>query len=635
MNKLKLGVCYYPEHWDRSSWPRDLDMMQELGIGYIRLAEFAWGKMQPGPDKYDFTWLDEVINMAAERGIKVTLCTPTATPPAWLVNKHPDILPVGEDGQARKFGSRRHYSFNSASYREYSRAITEKMAERYGGNPTVAAWQTDNELSCHDTTRSYGEQDRLAFHQWLTAKYGGDIAKLNLAWGNDFWDQNYGDFAEIPLPNFQVAQFNPAHRLDFYRFSSDALLSFNKEQTDILRKHCPGQPITHNMMGFAKDFDHFAMGEDLDFACWDNYPLGYLEEMTEDVANKKKYYNIGDPDISAFYHDLYRGIGNGRLWIMEQQPGPVNWANYNPVPAEGAVKFWTWQAFAHGAELVSYFRWRQAPFAQEQMHAGILNPDSQPARAHAEVLELGKELQALPELERTPADVALVHDYESLWFFEILPQSAGFSAQRWALDWYSALRCYGLNVDIVSAKADLSKYKLVVVPSMVCLSEEFMGRVETAGGATKFLWGPRTGSKVTNFAFPDEMPPGGLNAVLPLKVTRVASLRPECNFGGKGDFGKWNATLWREYIETGLPPRAKDDKGGIFFSNDNHSYLAARLDKPSLMSLVALLLKEAKVSHKGKLKEGVRVCSTNAGDFVFDFAKRSYKLPKLAKLPKK
>lgn len=629
MNKLKIGVCYYPEHWDESLWVKDLDMMQELGISQVRLAEFAWSKMQPGPDEYDFGWLDKVINLAGARNLGVTLCTPTATPPNWLIRKHPEILPVAADGRVREFGSRRHYSFNSQVYLDYSCQITEQMAKRYGKNPLVNSWQTDNELGCHDTTRSYGKVDEAAFQKFLVNKYQ-DINELNTAWGNIFWDQNYNDFSDIPLPNHQVCEWNPAHRMDYLRFSSASVVAYNKAQTDILHKYCDNQPVTHNMMGFINDFDHHAMAADLDFACWDNYPLGFLEHMHQDEADKAKYYNIGHPDISAFYHDLYRNLGRGKLWIMEQQPGPVNWAHHNPVPAPGAMKFWAWQAFAHGAEVVCYFRWRQAPYAQEQMHAGILNPDSQPAQAYYEVQELVQEMKQIPQLQPKQATVALVHDYESVWFWEALPQNESFLAAEWSFAWYEALRSCGLNLDIVSPTADFSKYKLVVIPSMVDPTAAMLDKVKQAAN-TQFVWGPRSGSKTENFAFPPAMPPGKLQDLLPIKLERVASLRPDIQLSGTGDFGKWTGKLWLEYLTSDLKPRATcatdGQKLGVFYSNNNHHYLGIALDKKPLKSLMELLLKEADVSYKNT-KDGQRICATEQGDFLFDFAKRSYQLPK-------
>ena len=630
MNKIKLGVCYYPEHWDPSLWQQDIKMMQELGISYIRLAEFAWGKMQPSPDEYDFAWLDEVIGLANDSGIGTVLCTPTATPPAWLIKKHPEILPVGEDGRTRSFGSRRHYSFNSPIYLEYSRAITEKMAKRYGNQSAVVAWQTDNEFACHDTARSYGDVDKDCFHSYLAKKYG-DISKLNNAWGNSFWDQNYGNFDEIPLPNNTVAEANPAHLLDFYRFCSQSIVAYNLAQTDILRKHCPDQPITHNMMGFTNDFDHFAMGQDLDFASWDNYPLGYLEEMYQDWSggdDKKKYYDIGHPDISAFYHDLYRGIGKGKLWIMEQQPGAVNWAGNNPAPVAGAVKFWTWQAFAHGAEVVSYFRWRQVPYAQEQMHSAILSPDSQPATAHNEIVEVKKEMSNLPQLTLKPAEVALLYDYESCWYNEILPQGSGIVYPQWAFRFYEALRGYGINLDIVHINADLSKYKLVIVPALINISKEVINRIQKECADTQFLWGPSSGSKNADFQIPQTLAPGNLQQVLPIKIKHVSSLNSSVVLTGDGVFGKWQGESWREYIETDISAAAQDAQGGVFYTNDNHHYLGVLLNKESLRSLTGYLLKQAEVDGVNwKLAAGMRVCSTEQGDFIFDFAAKEYKLP--------
>ncbi|GIR86278.1 MAG: hypothetical protein CM15mP85_29020 [Rhodobacterales bacterium] len=199
----------------------------------------------------------------------------------------------------------------------------------------------------------------------------GDINALNEAWGNVFWSMEYENFDQIDLPNLTVTQPNPSHVLDFRRFSSDQVISFNRLQTDIIKSYSDA-PIAHNFMGKTTEFDHFKVGEDLDIASWDSYPLGFLEDRVIASSEfKQAFARQGDPDFQAFHHDLYRSVGKGRWWVMEQQPGPVNWAPYNPSPLPGMVRLWSWEAFAHGAEAVCYFRWRQAPFAQEQMHAGL------------------------------------------------------------------------------------------------------------------------------------------------------------------------------------------------------------------------------------------------------------------------
>ena len=408
--KRTLGVCYYPEHWPKSFWKEDAKRMAEAGLSWVRIGEFAWSKMEPSPGDLQFEWLDEVIEILGTHGLSVVLGTPTATPPKWVLEKHPDMLAIDKEGRPRKFGSRRHYCFSHQGYREECVRIVTLMAERYGANPYVGAWQTDNEYSCHDTTHSYSDSARAEFKSWLRLQYAGsgndgDINALNEAWGNVFWSMEYENFDQIDLPNLTVTQPNPSHVLDFRRFSSDQVISFNRLQTDIIKSYSDA-PIAHNFMGKTTEFDHFKVGEDLDIASWDSYPLGFLEDRVIASSEfKQAYARQGDPDFQAFHHDLYRSVGNGRWWVMEQQPGPVNWAPYNPSPLPGMVRLWSWEAFAHGAEAVCYFRWRQAPFAQEQMHAGLLRPDSADAPALAEAKQVAKEISEAPSVET----LSLIH----------------------------------------------------------------------------------------------------------------------------------------------------------------------------------------------------------------------------------
>ncbi len=311
--------------------------------------------------------------------------TPTAAPPKWLIDRMPDMLAVDREGRTRKFGSRRHYCFSHPGYREEAARIVRSVGERYGRHPGIVMWQTDNEYGCHDTVLSYSDAARDAFRRWLAARYES-IAALNAAWGNVFWSQEYTGFEAVELPNLTVTEANPAHWMAFRRFSSDQVIAFDRAQVDILREVSPGRDIMHNMMGFVTDYDHHALGAGLDLVTWDSYPLGFLEMFAFSEKEKHDFARQGHPDIAGFHHDLYRGCNAGGRWgIIEQQPGPVNWARHNPAPLPGMVRVWTLEAMAHGAELVSYFRWRQAPFAQEQMHAGLLRPDGAAARGLHEV----------------------------------------------------------------------------------------------------------------------------------------------------------------------------------------------------------------------------------------------------------
>ena len=490
--KRTLGVCYYPEHWPEAQWAEDASRMAALGLTWVRIGEFAWSRMEPTPGTYDWGWLDRAIETLGAAGLKVVLGTPTATPPRWMLDRHPDMLALDKDGKPRGFGSRRHYCFSHRGYRGECARIVTALAERYGKNPHVAAWQTDNEYACHATTRSYSAAATAAFRDWLAQRYQSPDA-LNRAWGNVFWSMEYSDWGDISLPNLTVTEPNPSHVMDFRRFASDEVASFNRLQVEVIRKHSPA-PISHNYMGAVTEFDHFATGADLDIAAWDSYPLGFLiDRVPGDPDHKRRFVRQGDPDFQAFHHDLYRAVGRGRWWIMEQQPGPVNWAPYNPDPLPGMARLWAWEAFAHGAEAVCYFRWRQAPFAQEQMHAGLLRPDSVPAQAFGEAGIVAQELAGMPDVGTARADVALIFDYASDWAWEIQPQGRSFSYFWMCFHIYKGLRRLGLNVDILPPDtADLSAYRLVIAPGLFTLSDPLKAAFAAHKGTSVF--GPRANS---------------------------------------------------------------------------------------------------------------------------------------------
>jgi beta-galactosidase len=357
MISQKLGVCYYPEHWDESRWAEDAARMRSIGLSYVRIGEFAWSRLEPRPGVYDLEWLRRAIDVLHAADLRVVLGTPTATPPKWLVDAMPDMVALDAEGRPRKFGSRRHYCFSHEGYARECERIVERLARELGAHPGVAAWQTDNEYGCHDTVESYSSAALHAFRRWCAARYGS-IEALDRAWGNVFWSMELQDFEAIELPNLTVTEANPSHRLDFRRFSSDQVVVFDRRQADIIRRHSPGRPILHNFMGSFTGFDHFALSAHLDAAAWDSYPLGYLERSRRSEEFKSRYMRVGDPDYQAFHHDLYRACGRGRWQVMEQQPGAVNWAPWNPAPADGAVRLWTFEAFAAGAEVVGFFRWR-------------------------------------------------------------------------------------------------------------------------------------------------------------------------------------------------------------------------------------------------------------------------------------
>lgn len=609
--KRTLGTCYYPEHWPEEIWQDDARRMAAAGLTWVRIGEFAWSRLEPDPGEMNWGWMDRAIETLGAAGLKVVLGTPTATPPRWMLDRHPDMLAVDAQGNPRKFGSRRHYCFSHTGYLEESRRITRLLAERYGTSPHVAAWQTDNEYGCHETTLSYSDAARTGFRTWLRAQYG-DIDALNTAWGTVFWSMEYRGFDDIDLPNLLVTEANPSHVMAFRRYSSDMVVQFNRAQVDEIRARSTA-PVSHNYMGRITDFDHFAVGSDLEIATWDSYPLGFLEDRVgADSEHQKRYAQQGDPDFQAFHHDLYRAVGRGRWWVMEQQPGPVNWAPYNPAPLPGMVALWTWEAFAHGAEAVCFFRWRQAPFAQEQMHAGLLRPDGQDAPAMQEVNELKRALAGASEVQQGTAPVALIFDYDAVWAWETQPHGADLSYFRLVFDHYRALRRAGLSVDILSpATRDFSAYKAVLAPGLMTLDPDLKTALEAA--PCTVLLGPRTGARTHDFQIPVPLPPDF--ADLDVTVSRVESLRPDMPralVGGGAVIG------YIEEMEGNAAVVLQTQAGQtVAVAQENRIYCGAILNDAGLDRWVAELCERTGLPHR-TMPEGVRTRRCGTEEFWFN-----------------
>lgn len=610
---MRLGTCYYPEHWPEAWWADDARRMVAMGLSRVRIGEFAWSRIEPDPGRFDWAWLDRAVATLHAAGLGIIMGTPTATPPKWLVDAMPDMVAVDEDGRPRRFGSRRHYCFSHSGYRAESARIARALAERYGDHPAVVMWQTDNEYGCHDTVMSYSDAALAGFRQWLVDRYG-TVDALNAAWGNVFWSMEYRSFDEVDLPNLTVTEANPAHRLAFRRYSSDQVAAFNAAQVAIIRSLSPGRDITHNFMGFFTEFDHHDVGAQIDVATWDSYPLGFLEQFWFSESDKLAYARQGHPDIAAFHHDLYRGCSGGRWGVMEQQPGPVNWSRHNPAPLPGMVRLWTLEAMAHGAELVSYFRWRQAPFAQEQMHAGLLRPDSVDASAADEVRTVAAELARMGPAGSPPRSVALLFDYQADWVTGIQPQGAGQSALKAAFLWYSALRRLGLDIDIVAPTASLDGYALVVVPCLPIVNAKLAARLAAFGGPV--LIGPRSGSKTCDLTIPPALPPGDLQAVMPLKVTRVSTLRTGLIEAGDG----WSVGGWIEDVESEADPEVATTAGRpVVLRHGRVRYLAAMPDDALLDLVLHRAAAEAGVGIVA-MPEGLRVRRAGGRIFVFNYA---------------
>lgn len=524
---MKFGVCYYPEHWPPEQWATDAQMMRDAGLETVRIAEFAWANMEPADGRYDWNWLDNAIATLSAAGLQIILGTPTATPPAWLSRTHPDILRMDANGRSRNHGTRRHTCPNSPTYRHYSRRIVQQMVNRYGRNPHIIGWQIDNEFGGGKSGRCYCPHCATAFQQWLHERYD-DIAQLNHAWGATFWSQTYADWAEIMPPDDRIDKKNPSHLLDYWRFSSDSIVSYQQDQVEIIRTGAPGRFITHNFMGLFRDLNQFDLAAPLDFATWDNYPTGNPERwrgrlLPPDGANLVDYaYDVGDPHITGMAHDLTAGLQQRPFWIMEQQCGHINWGDLNPGIRPGTVRLWCWHALAHGANAILFFRWRATLMAQEQYHSGLLHHDGRPAMGMAELQTMVAEQEQMRRLSAQPLNhqVAILCQYDDLWALQEQPHRADFDYWRHTYAFYHALQRMGVPAILVPATADLSPYQLVLAPTLHLATPEIVTAlthyVQNGG---HLLLGVRSGFKNASNLVVDTPLPGLLRNLTGVTIT--------------------------------------------------------------------------------------------------------------------
>jgi beta-galactosidase len=484
-----FGVDYYPEQWPEERWPEDARLMEEAGFNIVRLAEFAWSKLEPvekaktKDDQYNFSWLDRSLAILHSRGISAILGTPTASPPPWLMANNPELFRVQKDGQRATFGNRREYCPNHPLYNQRSNQIVTAMAKHYANHPAVIGWQIDNEFG----DRCYCPVCQTKFQEWLKERYG-TLDELNARWGTNFWSHTYTHWDEIPVPVVTGGSPNPGLALDFARFSSDSYVAYQQTQVDILRDLCPAHFITHNFMSFGYEgLNYYDLARTLDIVTWDNYPVGFWLPDQPDASSP------------ALSHDTMRGLKQQNFWVMEQQAGPSGWETISPSPRPGQLRLWAYQGIAHGADSIIFFRWRTARHGTEQYWHGLLDHDARPGRRYVEIKQMGKEIQQIgPIIEGSSirAKVAILHSYDSRFGFQIQPNSIDFNYSAHFKTIYRALHQHQVTTDVIAPSADLSPYKLVFVPAMFILTAEIVKNLEqfVRMGGTLVVT-PRTGVK--------------------------------------------------------------------------------------------------------------------------------------------
>jgi beta-galactosidase len=496
---MSIGVYYYPEHWPESQWERDFAKIAQMGFEWVHMAEFAWSFMEPEEGRFEFGWLDRAVELARRNGLRVVLCTPTPTPPAWMAEKYPQIFIVMADGRRLEHGSRTNNALNDSAYLRLSERIVTELARRYGRNPAVWGWQLDNEPMSHP---DYSPSSQQAFREWLKARYK-TIEVLNREWGAAFWSLRYDSFDQIRIPNTTMLYGPSPHAvLDFRRFTADQTGRFLNQQAAWLRKHISAdQWITTNYIANIGSSDP-RRSNDLDFVSFTLYPVSGGRHLGDNG------FRLGWQHGMAFGTAFYRSV-KGVTGVMELQPGQVNWARINPQPQPGAVRMWLWHAFGGGSSFACTYRFRQPLYGSEQYHYGIVGPDGvTPSPGGLEFQQVLKEMRALrakfdpaasPPARLSARRTAILWNHENLWNIDQQRQTALWDTWGHTFRYMEAAKSFGAPLDFISEADDFSKYSVLIAPAYQLLDTDLVQKWKhyvDAGG--NLVLTCRTGQKKRN-----------------------------------------------------------------------------------------------------------------------------------------
>ena len=469
VHKIAYGGDYNPEQWPEEIWEEDMRLLKEAHIDTLTLNVFSWAALQPSEEEYDFSRLDRIMEMVKQNGFQVCLATSTGAHPAWMAKKYPDILRTEFNGMKRKFGGRHNSCPNSPTYRKYSVRLAEKIAERYKDYDNIIAWHISNEYG----GECYCENCEKAFRVWLKKKYG-TIDALNRAWNTTFWGHTFYEWDEIVLPNMLSEHFEPDRTqfqgitLDYKRFNSESILECYRLEYEALKRVTPDIPVTTNLMGFYKGLDYKMWAKYMDVVSWDNYPV-----------------NGDTPAMIAMNHDLMRGVGGGKPFLlMEQTPSATNWQPYNALKRPGVMRLWSYQAAAHGADSILFFQMRRSIGACEKLHGAVIDhAGTDQTRVYREVKALGAELERIGEETLgavTDAKAAIYFDWDNWWAVEC---SAGPNCELKYKDevynYYRALHERNIAVDFVGPEDELDGYRLLIAPVLYMTKPGYDEKIRT------------------------------------------------------------------------------------------------------------------------------------------------------------
>lgn len=613
--KLRAGVDYYPEHWDKDLWKADVELMKEAGVNIVRMAEFAWSRLEPSEGEYSFGWLDEIIDMFSEAGIEVFLCTPTSAPPQWLFEKYPEVIQSGNNGKRISIGIRGHRCLNSPVYRQLSGKIITKLVTHYKNNQSVIGYQIDNEL---EANHCYCSVCDGKFREWIKKKYKS-TEELNKAYGNSVWSGEFSSFSQIKPPYGMHQQWlNPSHTLDFHRFASDSTVEYVNFQLNLIKSIDKNALVTTNNWLCENMPCFYDLFEKLDFVSYDNYPPVKLPEDNETLYSH------------SFHLDLMRGIKRKNFWIMEQLSGMTGgWAPMSQTVRPGMLKGYALQAMAHGADAVIHFRWRTAISGAEMFWHGIIDHSNVPGRRFEEFKQLCSDIASYNSIagSQVKNTIAILYSPESEYALKLQPQTEGLHYFGQLKSWHDAFTSIGAGVDIISEKEDITGYKIIIAPMMFITSQEVTDHLYKAAaeGATVILT-CRSGVKDSfNKCIMQPLP----TVFAELAGVNISEYDPvgRCKIKFKITSSEWErhfkepgqylCTQWCDLIEcksaVPLAEYGEEFYKGVaavthnYYGNGNVYYIGTVLDRKSYIAFAEMAAQKSGIHYIENLPSGIEV----------------------------
>ncbi len=610
LRRLAYGGDYNPEQWPREVWDEDVRLMRQAGVNLVSVGIFSWALLEPEEGRFEFGWLDDVLDLLHTHGIAVDLATATASPPPWLSHRYPETLPVDRHGVRLWPGGRQAWCPSSPVFRDKALALVEAVAGRYAGHPALVLWHVSNELGCHNA-HCYCDVSAAAFRRWLRDRYG-DLDALNAAWATAFWSQRYGDWEQILPPRVAPAILNPTQQLDFRRFSSDELLAHYRAERDVLRRITPDVPVTTNFMVN----DHF---DAVDYRTW-------APEM--DVVSNDHYLRAADPDAQielAMSADATRALADGGPWLlMEQATSAVNWQPRNVAKLPGQLLRNSLQHVARGADGICFFQWRASRAGAEKFHSGLVPHAGTDTKVWREVVELGRVLDTLGEVAgtRVESDVAMLFDWEAWWAAELDSHpSVDVRYTDVPQQYYRAFWNAGVTVDVTHPDTDLGRYRLVVVPTLYLVHDAAaaaLRRYVDGGGSVVVTY--FSGIVDGNDHIRLGGYPGAFRDLLGVSVEEFFPLRTgetvHLDDGASADvWTEWlhprGADVVASYVDGPLPgvPAVTRHRSG----SGTAWYVGSRLDAKGVQGIVDRVLGEAGVEPVTQAPPGVEVVRRAGG----------------------